>query len=63
MRPPVDDASLRATEDLLELPIRPVVKNVIASIAIEDEELPIGQMQGPGGTVLVGLGVLARVLR
>lgn len=63
MRPPVDDASLRAAEDLLEFPVGSVVENVIASIAIEHEELAVGQVQGPGGTVFVGLGIFARVLR
>ena len=63
MGPPMNDAPLRATEDLFELPVGPVVENVIASIAIEHEELAVGQVQGPGRTVFVGLGILAGILR
>ena len=63
MGPPVDDAAFGSPKDLFELPVGPVVENVIASIAIEDEELAVGQVQGPGRTVFVGLGILAGILR
>jgi len=62
MRSPMHDAAFGTAEDPSELPVGPVMQDVIAAVAIEHEELAIGPMQSPRRPVLVLLGVLAGVL-